>query len=548
MTLVDISAADAVATRKTNQFATWGDRAELNRVEPLAKPNFDAPFKLRRGEPIFTVGSCFARNVEVELLRRGLRVPMRDLFKLPDFVSLDPSIINNFGTPSIYNEFSWALGETEFVPEDHILEIAPGRFVDLHLIPSLRPDSWAVAMRRRAGIVEAFRTVAECRVMIVTLGLVELWFDAKTGYYLNAQPRPSLVRAEPDRYRLHVLSYEDALDYLNRTLTLIRARANPDIQVLLTVSPVPMMATHRPQDVMVANMYSKSVLRTVAETICATNDSVTYFPSYESVTLSDRLLAWHDDMTHVQKSIVALNVGRMVEAFIESDGDAGATSDDDLAQDPAKLVEKAAAMRIELSEQTEAFFDRFASHDASSAAFALEHAGYLAAFGRHVEALATLDKAPPKEAEERVALARAASQIALARAEEAFALMSPRATQQTKSFAIWNTLLNAACGTGDAETVAGVLFRWSRAQPTRIVHAYTVVGRWHLERGELREASSHFEHAISLDPTAAIARIHLTEALIALGRSDDARYSLSLIQPDSAREKKLYDRLVTVLG
>src|SRR5215510_6563682 len=102
MPLFVLSGADAVASRKTNPVATWGDRNAPNRVEPIATPAFKVPFRLEPGERIFTVGSCFARNVETELMKRGFQIPMRELFKRPEFAKLELTIINNFGTPSIY--------------------------------------------------------------------------------------------------------------------------------------------------------------------------------------------------------------------------------------------------------------------------------------------------------------------------------------------------------------------------------------------------------------------------------------------------------------
>ncbi len=113
MPLIRISSEIAVQNRKNNPFAQWGERGAPNRVEPIATPSFDVPFKLVHGEPIFTVGSCFARNVETELANRGFEIPARALFRRPEFSNLDSGIINNYGTPSIYNEFAWAFGERE---------------------------------------------------------------------------------------------------------------------------------------------------------------------------------------------------------------------------------------------------------------------------------------------------------------------------------------------------------------------------------------------------------------------------------------------------
>lgn len=85
--------------------------------------------------------------------------------------------------------------------------------------------------------------------------------------------------------------------------------------MIVTVSPVPLTATYRDADVMTANCYSKSVLRTAAEEITQTFDFVHYFPSFESITLSDRSVAYTDDEIHVSQDIVDLNIGRMVQAY-----------------------------------------------------------------------------------------------------------------------------------------------------------------------------------------------------------------------------------------
>ena len=173
-------------------------------------------------------------------------------------------------------------------------------------------------MERRAEITAAYQQAADCPFMIMTLGVAEVWFDTVSGYYVNVAPRPSHLRAEPDRFEMHILSFDDAHDYLDRTVRLLQRHGHPALRISLTVSPVPLTATHRDEDVIVANCYSKSALRTVAETICARYDFVTYFPSYQSVTLSDRRRAWWDDFVHVTDEMVALNVGRMVDAFIEA--------------------------------------------------------------------------------------------------------------------------------------------------------------------------------------------------------------------------------------
>src|SRR5262249_38616636 len=193
-------------------------------------------------------------------------------------------------------------------------EIAPNRYVDLH-IPGLRPSPLETVRKCRAAITQVTQRVVDCRVVIMTLGLSELWFDAQSGCYLNRAPIRTLVTRFPERFEVHLLSFEETMAHLNSAFDLLRRTCRTDQKTLLTVSPVPLGVTHLEGDALVVNSYSKSVLRTAAEHIATQRDNVDYFPSYESVVLSDRTKAWHDDLVHVEHALIALNVQRMVDAY-----------------------------------------------------------------------------------------------------------------------------------------------------------------------------------------------------------------------------------------
>jgi len=61
------------------------------------------------------------------------------------------------------------------------------------------------------------------------------------------------------------------------------------MQIVVTVSPVPLMATLSGEDVVVANTYSKSLLRTVVQESAEAHKNVHHFPGYEIVQNSDRV-------------------------------------------------------------------------------------------------------------------------------------------------------------------------------------------------------------------------------------------------------------------
>ena len=310
----------AFENMKANPYGSWPSRGEPgNRVEPMAKPHFDPSFRLMNGEAIFTIGSCFARNVEAQLELLGFDVPMRRLKvvegDVPDGED-NPNIFNNYAAPSIFNELQWALDPANpFDPDVGLVEIARNKFVDLHLSRFLKPVPRAEAIARRNRIKAGMAEVTRCRVVVITLGLVEVWYDLIACRYLNISPPKTAVRNEPDRFSVHILSYEEVKHYLKGAIDLLQRFGRDDLRMILTVSPVPLAVTFNGQDVMVANAYSKAALRAVAQEIVMGEPSADYFPSYESVVLSDRGLAWQDDLRHVTKEMISLNVSRMIAKY-----------------------------------------------------------------------------------------------------------------------------------------------------------------------------------------------------------------------------------------
>jgi Flp pilus assembly protein TadD len=239
----------------------------------------------------------------------------------PEFTQMRRGILNNYAIPSMFNELSWALNQrTPFDEARHFVEVSNGKFIDIHLPPRIRPASLEAVRARRAAIINVAKRVVECSTIVMTLGLVEAWYDRETKSYINYAPPRMVTTRYPGRFELHVLDYKTSLDYLRRIVRMLKAKAAADHHILLTVSPVPLLATFTARDVLVANAYSKSLLRVVAEVVAGENDHIDYYPSYESVTLSDRKVTWKDDQHHVRDDVVAINVGRMIHAYSEIEG------------------------------------------------------------------------------------------------------------------------------------------------------------------------------------------------------------------------------------
>jgi hypothetical protein len=267
-------------------------------------PEIDPKFKLRRDDKFYAIGSCFARGLEFALRKRKFAVESA----APEFARLQPvnkemsglGFINKYNTFSILNELRWALDPDAVFPVESIAQVTETTWSDPHTNPTLELVGFEQTLERRALLQTVTRRITECRAVIITLGLAEVWRDVQADVYVNSTPIPSLFKTQPDRYEFHVTSFAENWTNLETIHALLSRYGHPDLHFVVTVSPVPLMATFSTMDVVVANTYSKSLLRTVAQEWAAAHDNVDYFPSYEIVLNSDRAAAWEADLRHVK--------------------------------------------------------------------------------------------------------------------------------------------------------------------------------------------------------------------------------------------------------
>lgn len=300
--------------------------AQAERLVPLAQPRFWPSFHINKRELIFTTGSCFARNIERQLIAEGYNVaaaafePPRD----PGIKADPDALLNRYVVQSIANELKWAAGHGKPFKPKALISMGPDAdgvetWYDPHMHPLVSAASFDVVMARRAAVNRYMAMALKARILIMTLGLAEAWFDTQSGLYLNGVPPTPARERYPDRFEFHLLDYNQILESLENIHLLLRTYGQADMRMLVTVSPVAMNTTFTGGDVLTANTYSKAVQRAAVEAFVRAHEDVDYFPSFESVMLSDRRRAWRDDQAHASDEIVRLNVLRMIEAYADPD-------------------------------------------------------------------------------------------------------------------------------------------------------------------------------------------------------------------------------------
>jgi thioredoxin-like negative regulator of GroEL len=540
MPLQSIPGPDAVTNLKTNEFSRWPARGQhaKNRVEPRCEPGLHARFRLVHGEKIFTIGSCFARNIERSLEIRGFEVVTRKI-AAPDreFEEFGPEILNNYGVPSIFNELSWALDPATPFDEDRgFAEVMPGRYIDLHVPRGIRPTDLRTVLARRETITAITRRVVDCRVVVMTLGLSEVWYDNDAGTYLNMAAPRSLIARDPERFQLHVLRYAETLEHLRKIVRLLGRFCRPDQRILLTVSPVPLAATHTKRDVLVANCYSKSVLRVAADEIIAENAHIDYFPSYESITLSERATAWRDDLHHVQPDLIDFNVNRMIEAYApDTAGEVPADLDRIVAEAHTKM--KSVNLR-EAIRCLEPVKHRLAEH----AELALTYASVCTRIGRNDDARGALQHVPEgfggwrrKLLEVRIALADGAE----ARALEMLTALS---VEEPTRIGVWQGLTEAYVSMKCWDEAVVAASRWA-GLATRNGEPLRQLAEIHRAQGQTERADAVYRTAIERGFASSHIALDYAEFLLEQRRLPEAATIISKAAPESRGQQARLQRL-----
>ena len=319
MPVVRFTADEANHNLRRNRVSMWPDgRVPTDRLGDIIKVSFKPSFTFNKSDRILTIGSCFAREIEHRLGTLGFDLPMLQV-SIPAeerYTKTENDIISKFTVQSMENELNWSLGAIQPpLPEKLFLEVGDGLWHDPQLVNNTVPASLERVTERRAMVQRAVAQAPSCKVVIITLGLAEAWFDHETSLYLNTAPPNPAQKRHPGRFALDVLSYEDIYSSLERIHALLTERGHPDFKMLITVSPVPFKATFSGEDAIVANSYSKAVQRAACQAFVKGHDNVDYFPSFEIVTMSNREQVYERDNLHVGQAVVAHIVDQVLTTY-----------------------------------------------------------------------------------------------------------------------------------------------------------------------------------------------------------------------------------------
>lgn len=249
-------------------------------VDPVSQPRF----LIHRDQKVASAGSCFAQHIGQSIASKGFQYLVTEPGPAERQFGVYPARFGNLYTArQLLQLFQRAYGL--FEPHDQFWKLN-GRYVD-PFRPQVEPTGFKNVEELKADQdrhLDAVRRMFEAMdILIFTLGLTEGWVSKIDGSVFPLAPGVAGDSDNPDQYQPHLFTVAEVYGDLVEVIANLRA-IRPALKVLLTVSPVPLIATISDRHVLTATTYSKSVLRVAAEQVVNTTDDVDYFPSYEVIT------------------------------------------------------------------------------------------------------------------------------------------------------------------------------------------------------------------------------------------------------------------------
>lgn len=305
---------------------------------PIAEvdPVVQFPFKIGPQDRVATAGSCFAQHLAKALSRSGLNYYVPEKGPINQGYGLYSARYGNiYTTLQLSQLIDRAYGR--LIPKDVAWTRLDGFYADPFRpeIP-ISPNSSVKEIEedRQKHLNFVRETIEGMDYFVFTLGLTECWIAASDG---TAFPIAPGVAAGSFSEGYEFCNLDEQLTYMHLKNAIINIRnVNPNVKVILTVSPVPLMATYEKRHVIVSTVLSKAILRVAAERACSELPDVAYFPSYEIITGSfNRGTYFDEDLRSVRPEGVE-HVMRLflkhatTSEFIESDIERQIREDNDI--------------------------------------------------------------------------------------------------------------------------------------------------------------------------------------------------------------------------
>jgi hypothetical protein len=318
---VSLAPQQVFTTARANKARTFpkttGDgssASERLQGDVIAAIQHTPKFNLDRSAPVFTIGSCFARNIEmylahskIDCLTTACTVP-GEAYELEGYGARNGAL--NAYTPGSMLDLLRLTRQPDPL-RCGTLDVGNDQWCDM-LMSGLRFMSQSETLVIRRRLVDTYASLPRAATVIVTLGYPEAWYDNQDGIFVNRAPAGNTrLNRRADRYSFVNMTVADCCNCLEEIVREIRTQTEHRAKIVITVSPVPLTSTFTAEDVVIANDFSKAALLSAARQVTSKYDYCDYFPSFQFVNHAPRAEVFEEDGIHVKLDYV----GRIVERF-----------------------------------------------------------------------------------------------------------------------------------------------------------------------------------------------------------------------------------------
>lgn len=289
----------------------WKEIADATNNEGIFKAMVPEGLELKKGDKIFTIGSCFAREIEDAL---------SDTFAFPTFnyhvkdresyTTRARGIFNKFTPESMLRELDWLQALTanhkafDLVTKDYFAyDLGGDQTLDIGLHRTM-PVSSRRFIERRRDIFNIYKEISTSDAVVVTLGNLEQYWLEDGRALESISTNKNFLKAESRALSVKKQNEDDVLEVVGRLIGIIR-EINQQAKIILTVSPVPMERTEFDRHIIVENFSNKFTLVRAAKHWTEKTGNSFYFPSFEMVTFLG-LGAFREDLRHVKPEVVKM--------------------------------------------------------------------------------------------------------------------------------------------------------------------------------------------------------------------------------------------------
>jgi len=250
---------------------------------------------ISKKDKVVAFGSCFAWHVSQYLADNGYSIFNKKMANNTHIIRYGEGMANTF---TVVEQLEWAFENKK-----------------------IEKNTWYYSVEKEIENNEkiresTFKLLSQINVFIITFGLSEVWYNKENDQvFWKAIPSDKFNKK---KHGFRNSTVEENTKNIEKIYTLIKKHM-PNSKIIFTLSPIPLMATFRPQSCITANTVSKSILRVAIDNVISKykdNHHLSYYPAYE-ITKEYFIDPFTDDNRHLKQKYIDIIMSNFFKYYCD---------------------------------------------------------------------------------------------------------------------------------------------------------------------------------------------------------------------------------------